>query len=214
VVAAGCLVTVGATLASTVERHDVPPAMTTASAHQFFSASASVAGALIGLLFVAISVAPERVLGPEASEVHSVRAAASLTAFTNALAVALFGLVPGFDGGDAAVAVAIIGLLFITGALLRVFPGWQAKRVRLIDLSFLIGLLIVFVLQLITGIGLERHANDRGDLQTLCVLVIVCCLIGIERAWELVGGPSVGLGHQLFARMQERRESPKADDAE
>jgi len=38
--------------------------MTTASAHEFFAGSASVAGALIGLLFVAISVAPEGVLGP------------------------------------------------------------------------------------------------------------------------------------------------------
>lgn len=51
--------------------------MTTASAHEFFMGSASVAGALIGLLFVAISVAPEGVLGPNASEVHSVRAAAT-----------------------------------------------------------------------------------------------------------------------------------------
>jgi hypothetical protein len=64
--------------------------MTTASAHEFFAASAGVAGALIGLLFVAISVAPKRIIGPDASEVHGVRAAAALTAFTNALAVALF----------------------------------------------------------------------------------------------------------------------------
>ena len=163
---------------------------------------------------MAISVAPERVLGPEASEVHSVRAAATLTAFTNALAVAMFGLVPGFDGGDSAVAVAIIGLLFITAALLRVFPGWRAKRIRLVDLSFLVGLLIVFVVQLIAGIGLQHHAENRGDLQTLCVLVIVCFLIGIERAWELVGGPNVGLVHQLVALMRERHESSKADDAD
>jgi hypothetical protein len=76
--------------------------MTTTSAHEFFQASASVAGALIGLLFVAIAVAPERILGPDASDVHGVRAAATLTAFTNALAVVLFGLIPGFDAGDAA----------------------------------------------------------------------------------------------------------------
>jgi len=188
--------------------------MTTASAHQFFAACASVAGALIGLLFVAISVAPERILGPEASEVHGVRAAATLTAFTNALAVVLFGLIPGFNAGDAAMVIAIVGLLFITGALLRVFPGWRAKRIYLVDLTFLVGLLIVFVIQLIAGIGLERHAHDSGDLETICTLVIVCFLIGIERAWELIGGPSVSLRHQLITRMQERHESSKADDTD
>ena len=185
--------------------------MTTASAHEFFSASASVAGALIGLLFVAVSVAPERILGPEASEVHSVRAAATLTAFTNALAVVLFGLIPGFNVGGPAMVIAIVGLLFISGALLRVFPGWRAGRIRLVDLTFLVGLLVVFVIQLIAGLGLERHAADGGDLEALCVLVIVCFLIGIERAWELVGGPSVTLHHELFARVQQRRGSSETD---
>jgi hypothetical protein len=177
--------------------------MTTASAHEFFAACASVAGALIGLLFVAISVAPERILGPEASDVHGVRAAATLTAFTNALTVVLFGLIPGFNAGNAAVVIAIIGLLFIGGALLRLLPGWRAGQVRLLDLTFLAGLLVVFVIQLIAGIGLDRHPADRDDLQILCVLVIVCFLIGIERAWGLVGGPSVRLHHELFARVQQ-----------
>jgi hypothetical protein len=188
--------------------------MTTASAHEFFQASASVAGALIGLLFVAISVAPERVLGSEASDVHRVRAAATLTAFTNALTVVLFGLIPGFDAGEAAMVVAILGLLFITAALLRVFPSWRAKQIRFVDFIFLAGLLIVFIVQLIAGIGLARHAGNSGDLQTICILVIVCFLIGIERAWELVGGPSVTLRHEVLVRMQERRESSKADDTD
>ena len=185
--------------------------MTTASAHEFFSAAASVAGALIGLLFVAVSVAPERILGPEASDVHSVRAAATLTAFTNALTVVLFGLIPGYDVGDPAMIIAIVGLLFVAGALLRVFPGWRAKRIRLLDLVFLVGLLVVFVIQLIAGIGLARHRSDGGDLTTICVLVIVCFLIGIERAWDLVGGPSVTLHHELLVRMREHRESPEVD---
>ena len=189
--------------------------MSTASAHDFFQACASVAGALIGLLFVAISVAPERVLGPDASEVHSVRAAATLTAFSNALTVVLFGLIPGFDAGGAAVAavvVAILGLLFITAALLRVFPSWRAGKIRLVDLTFLVGLVVVFVVQLIAGLGLSHHAGDRGDLQTICILVIVCFLIGIERAWELVGGPSVNLRNVLLVRMHERQESSQGEE--
>jgi len=163
--------------------------VSTASAHQFFSACASVGGALIGLLFVAISVAPERVLGPDASDVHGVRAAATLTAFTNALTVVLFGLIPGFNAGHAAMVVAILGLLFIR-------------------------LLGVFVIQLIAGIRLVRDGRDGGDLQTICVLVIVCFLIGIERAWELVGGPSVNLPHEFLVRIRARREPSEADDGE
>ena len=190
--------------------------MTTASAHEFFAGSAGVAGALIGLLFVAISVAPEGVLGPDASEAHSVRAAAALTAFTNALAVALFGLVPGFDAGDAAMVVAIFGLLFIAGSLMRVVPAWRAGRIKLSDVSYLVGLLAVFVIQLIVGLGLVRHAGNKGDLQLICVLVIVCCLVGIARSWELVGGPNIGMGHELFQLFRARRGSqgPGIDDAE
>ena len=160
---------------------------------------------------MAVSVASERILGPEASDVHSVRAAATLTAFTNALTVVLFGLIPGFDVGDPAMVIAIVGLLFITGALLRVFPGWRAKRIRLVDLTFLVGLLVVFVIQLIAGISLARRPADSGDLTTICILVIVCFLIGIARAWDLVGGPSVSLHHELLVRVRERHESPEVD---
>jgi hypothetical protein len=186
--------------------------MTTASAHEFFAACAGVAGALIGLLFVAISVAPERVIGPEASEVHGVRAAATLTAFTNALTVSLFALVPGFDSGIPATTVALVGLLFIASTLVRVLAGRGAESIRLREVSFLLGLIVVFVVQLIAGIGLDRHADNTGDVQTICVLVIVCFLIGIERAWELVGGPRGGFAHQVHDLLQ-ARETPSGPDS-
>lgn len=185
--------------------------MTDASAHEFFAASAGVAGALIGLLFVAISVAPERVLGPEAPEVHAVRAAATLTAFTNALTVALFGLVPGLSPGGAPTAVAILGLIFILGGLVRLAPVARAGHIKPKELSFLVGLAVVFAIQLIAALNLDRHHHDRGSLQTICILVVVCFLIGIERAWELVGGPEMGLWSSLKRRHEshsdDRRES-------
>jgi hypothetical protein len=176
------------------------------SAHVFFAASAGVAGALIGLLFVALSVAPERILGAGAEEVHAVRAAATLTAFTNALSVSLFALVPGLNPGGAAVVVASLGLIFVTAAVVRLAPLVRSGEMRLLELRYLAGLCAVFVLQLIAGLHLEGHPGAKGSLQTLCILVAVCFLIGIARAWDLVGGPRVGLLDSIA-----RRREPPAD---
>ncbi len=81
----------------------------------------------------------------------------------------------------------------MSAALLRVVPAWRAGRVRILDFTFLLGLLAVFVFQLIAGIKLGARPDSSGDLSTICILVNVCFLIGIARAWELVGGPSVNL---------------------
>ncbi len=181
-----------------------------ASAHGFFAASAGVAGALIGLLFVAISVAPDRVLGPEASDLHAVRAAQALTAFTNALTVSLFGLIPDFSPATAALVVSVVGFSFIAGALVRLVPLARAGEIRTGELGFLFSLLIVFVIQLVAAIALNRHEGNREALHIICVLVAVCFLIGIARSWELVGGPNVG----VLSLLGRRDRAPGRDDSQ
>jgi hypothetical protein len=178
--------------------------------HDFFAASASVAGALIGLLFVAISVTPHRVTGERTDLAHSIRASAALTAFSNALTISLFALIPTDDIGYTATVVGALGLLFVAGSLMSVLRVRHRTEVALRDVSFLVGLLVLFAAE--TDTGARLIGNDRAEVVgTLAVITVVCFLVGIARSWELIGASSFGLFHETFALWRKAHE-PAADD--
>ena len=182
------------------------------SVHDFFVACASVAGALIGLLFVAISVAADRLAREEAqAQVHRIRAVAALTAFTNALAVSLFALIPGQKIGPTAVAAASAGIVFVAAALLSLIRRHQLRRSVLLDVVFLAGLLVTFVVQLVNGADVLIQPGNSSAVDTIASMVVICFLIGIARAWELIGGPSIGIRHEVTALVRTHRH--RTDDA-
>jgi hypothetical protein len=183
--------------------------------HDVFEAIAEVAGTLIGLLFVAISVAGERVTGEQdEAQAHRVRASAALSAFSNSLMIALFALVPGVGPGLTAFTLAVLGLLFVAGSLLSLLRVRKTQTGQLRDGLFLGGLAAIFVVQLVAGLEVHDHPGHHGPVQTLAILAIVCFVFGVARAWELIGGPSVGLGHELGVRVRRARALEAQDDAE
>jgi hypothetical protein len=172
----------------------------------FFVAAAGVAGALIGLLFVAITVSHERLAEANTGLVHRLRAQSALTAFSNALVVSLLGLDPGVDLSTTTIIVGITGMLFVLASLISLVRTGELNRHLVRDVAFLAGLVSVFVLQIVTGI----HMGDdpgRGDVNTVAILVVVSFLIGISRAWELVGAPNIGLASEIAAAVRGDREA-------
>ncbi|MBO0809758.1 MAG: hypothetical protein J2P32_15795 [Actinobacteria bacterium] len=173
--------------------------------HDFFLASGSVAGALVGLLFVAVSVAAERLARADAdTQLHRVRAAAALTAFINALAVSLFALIPGHKIGPAAVVVGAGGLVFVLASLLSLIRTSRVRWGSLRDSLFLVALAVTFVVQVVDGAAVVARPRSLGELNTIAILVVVCFLIGTARAWELIGGPSIGLWQEVTALTRSR----------
>jgi hypothetical protein len=209
--------------------------------HEFFAASAGVAGALIGLLFVAISVAGDRLARSEApAQVHRIRAVAALTAFTNSLTVSLWALIPTEQIGIVSSVVATVGLLFVAASLLSLVrlgqvraTAWSAtfliglavafalSLVRLRqrdattrDATFLIGLAATFVFQLYAGIDLDVKTNDPSMVENIAIVVTICFLLGIFRSWELIGGPSIGFTHEVTALLRAETAAAKAKETE
>jgi hypothetical protein len=162
-------------------------------------AIAASAAALIGLLFVAISVADRHSPADRPAVVRQVRAAAAILAFTNTIAVALFGLVPGNNIGYPAVAVAIGGIFFTLAGTRSIFASHLPRRYWLQQISFVVALLAVFGFELNAGLELLQNPRNGSAAQDLGDLLIGLLLIGIGRAWELVGDRDTGILASLLA---------------
>jgi len=166
---------------------------------ELFTAIGTAAAALTGLLFVAVSVAPRPTQDSPPDVIRQVRAAASLLSFTNPLVVTLFGLVPGTNVGYPAIAMGLIGLLF-TSAGLRSILGDPVSRRRVRGQFALIVLLMAtFGIELVTGCILLVNAHHIGALTVVSNVLVASLLIGVARAWELVGDRDTGITASIAA---------------
>lgn len=113
--------------------------------------------------------------------------------------MSLFALIPGQKIAITSIVVASAGLLFVLASLLSLYRlrevHWRTAR----DALFLIGLAVTFVIQFIEGLDILVHPGDSGSVDTIAILVVVCFLIGVVRSWELIGGPSIGIRHEVTA---------------
>jgi hypothetical protein len=161
------------------------------SYHDLFTAAAGCAAALTGLLFVALSVGRRNpAYGPEV--IQQVRAAAALLAFNNTLVISLFSLVPDTNTGYPAIVMGVIGGVFTAAAVRSIWTSQSTRRQRVRQLGLVGLLLAIFGTELVVGIFIL--ANPRSSAAQLIGYAVVGSLIvGIARAWELIGDRDTGI---------------------
>jgi hypothetical protein len=185
-----------------------------ATYRELFAAVAAASGALTGLLFVALSLVPRRSSGSGLSVIQQVRAAAAWLAFTNALAVSLFGLVPGVNVGYPALVLGVIGIAF-TGAGIRSILGSRASsRQQLRQVGLVVLLVLIFGTELIAGIGLLARPDSSTSAEVLGYALVTSVLLGVARSWELVGERDTGLLASLMTLASGHPDLLKADPAD
>jgi hypothetical protein len=165
----------------------------TGAYRDLFAATASAAAALTGLLFVAMTVASQRALVRGPRVIRQIRASAALLAFTSALAIALFGLVPGTNIGYPAVIVAAIGILFIAAAIRSIVASRAGPALVRSQVWLILILLLIAFAELAAGVVLLGNPASATSVQTIGYAVVSSLLVGIGRAWEFIGERDSGI---------------------
>jgi hypothetical protein len=159
--------------------------MVPASFVNFFVATASASAALVGLLFVATAVAPDRIF--RTATFHYAIATSALTTLINILFVSLSALIPFISIGWLALGASLLCLLNTLGLaytllyqeLNRVLAR---RRIVLMTASF-----IIFGIQAWHAAQLVVTPSDHVALVGLALTLLASFGVGILRSWELLG---------------------------
>jgi hypothetical protein len=179
----------------------------------FFVGSMAASAALVGLLFVAVSIRPERITARGAPPEPQAVASSAFTALANAFFISLGGSVPGLNIGNVALWASLASLaqtLNLGRKLWRGRPGSlrMIRRQTLVLLSVAIyGLQLRYALQLL---GVPRQV---GALYGLVYLLFPVYAIGLGRSWELLGARSEGLLAWLSPLHDVEEAAPSATEA-
>ena len=177
--------------------------MVTADIQPFLTASVAASSALIGLLFVSVSVAPQKVFGAEAEPQRQAQALSAFTALVNIFFISMTSLIPGIVLGLVVTPIAAVSLLQ-TLALLTMVPGWRAERRIFRGALLFLASLTIYGFELWLGVQLWTRPSTAAVIGLL-ELLLGCYAIGLGRAWELLGAPRMGLIASLLDLLDRRR---------
>jgi len=151
----------------------------------YFAAAGTAAGTLIGLLFVAVSLRPESVLGAGAPPAARAVAGSAFIALVNSFFVSLVAVIPHTSLGYVAAIMALLSLLYtlrLHRDLAGSPPSW---RQLLLAVATYCG-------QFGVGTALAIRPHDRELVDVVAYLLISSFAVGLVRAWSLMQGQYTG----------------------
>src|SRR6266849_5089941 len=164
--------------------------------NNFFLASAGIGATLVGLIFVAVSIAPENIVQANAPIERQAMAASSFTALLNAFFISFGALIPGIIGSLTLImsALGLINSSFLAWNLLKERERWQnlVRRVFLILVS-----IIIYGYEFYYAILIIKEPKSVGNIYSLAGLLLGVYGIGLTRAWQLLGARRFGIGGWL-----------------
>jgi hypothetical protein len=146
----------------------------------YLGATATAAAALVGLLFVAVSVRDETIFGAKAIPGGEALAIIAFTGLVNSLVVSLVGLIPHVNIGEPAVIMAVIGIV----ASVRLQRRLHAAR----NLIVLAVTLLAYATQFGFGVLLLLKPHDSDWVLNLSFIVFLTLIVSLQRAWALLKG--------------------------
>jgi hypothetical protein len=147
----------------------------------YFTAAASAAGALIGLLFVAISLRPEAVLGANPSSRARALASSSFTGLVNGFFISMAALIPGKNLGVTAIILGVFSLAATFRLHRRV--GRSATKLAVSTLTT-----VAFAAEVAVGIGLVVRPHKTSLVTDIAWITIASLAVALMRAWSLLQG--------------------------
>lgn len=147
----------------------------------YFAAVTGAAGALIGLLFVSVTLRPETVFGAGAPDRGRTLAAAAFTGLVNTFFMSMSALVPSVNLGYPALVLAVSSLV----STLRLHGKLSRSRSQL---AYLLLSTSAFTFQIVEGVYLIVQPRGNSGVENLAYLMIGSMAIALGRAWALLQG--------------------------
>jgi hypothetical protein len=165
----------------------VPAAFT-----NFFIASAGAGGALIGLLFVAVSIAPENTIMASAPFERQASAGSAFTSLLNAFFISLGALIP-INLGQIIIIMSLLGFSSTALYSFNLLRNLKDRHNLFTRSLLLLAGLFIYGFEFYISLLMLNNPTNPSPFYGLSSLLLSAYGLGLTRAWQLLGAQRYGL---------------------